>query len=66
MADGISVEVSLVLCWSIYFQLALTGIFGALVGVLGGDPGYDFLYLALTLLMLVEIATVSWVIFHRR
>lgn len=48
------------------FQLALTGAFGALVVMLsGGKLNLDSLFLALTLLMAVEIAIISWVIFRR-
>ena len=47
-------------------QSMLVYAFGALVGVLGSDPGYDVLYSALAAFAVSEIVIVSWLIFRRR
>lgn len=43
-------------------QAVLIFMFGAIVGVIGSDPGYDVLYSALAAFALSEIVVVSWLI----
>ncbi|MDQ5944372.1 MAG: hypothetical protein QG658_439 [Patescibacteria group bacterium] len=50
----------------IILQSLLIFTFGAAVGVLGSDPGYEVLYAALAVFAAAEIAIVGWLIFRQR
>lgn len=47
------------------FQALILYIFGAAVGVLGQDPGFDVLYAALASFTFFECCIVAWLIYKR-